>query len=100
MGGWRPTGTMLQRREGAGAAALAGYLLVCGGLDGRRWVVQSAERFNPAVNRWEMVGSMETRRAFVASAPAPIVDPQLPSVTRRLPNRSSQTPLAVQQSPV
>jgi len=72
VGEWRPISPMVQRREGAGAAALAGTLYVCGGLDGRRWAVQSAECFDPAGSKWETVGQMETRRAFVAAAPAPL----------------------------
>jgi len=58
---WEGMPCMNERRFGAIAASLNGYLYVCGGGDGERRL-QSAERFDLTNNRWECIPSMAAAR--------------------------------------
>jgi len=71
---WEALPPMQQARIGAVGAAIAGRLYVCGGCDGLAGTVgvhnlKAAERFDPRLNRWEVLPDMlERRRGAVGVA--------------------------------
>lgn len=53
---------MITPRSSCGATVLAGKVYVSGGNDGNSCPLSSVERYDPTMNAWESVASMQTRR--------------------------------------
>jgi len=60
-GAWNALPPMAVRRNGAVAGAMAGFLYICGGSDGKE-TLSSTVRFNPQTSTWEALPSMMRRR--------------------------------------
>lgn len=68
-GVWETMPAMIERRDGASAAALRGRLVVCGGFDGQDTLsTSSTERFDPPSRIWRKMLPMLSRRACAATA--------------------------------
>ena len=59
---WSPVAAMNVQRGGVGVAALEKYLYAVGGNDGTS-SLDSCERYDPILNKWILVASMQHRRS-------------------------------------
>ncbi|XP_078493085.1 kelch-like protein 23 [Ciona intestinalis] len=64
--GWYKVASMNKQRQFAASAVLNDQMCVAGGRDGGNNILSSVELYNPVVNTWTNIASMQTKRRLHA----------------------------------